>query len=124
MNWPRNIHSKKLHWKLIRLWLICSWLALFLLVLLISEFILTLCRCSFVYFSVNQRAQNGTYKVLGDSLRGNPESLFKTREDLRKLMSSLNFAYAGVRFSMVLIRRVTYEIHLLKNYVLTCRLIC
>ena len=42
-------------------------------------------------------AKNGKFKVLGDSLRENPESMFKTRAGLSKLMSTLNFAYAGVR---------------------------
>ena len=43
-----------------------------------------------------QSASNGPFKVLGDSLRTNPNSQFKKRADLSKLMATMEYVYPQV----------------------------
>ena len=43
-----------------------------------------------------QSATNGPFKVLGDSLRAHPNSQFKKRADLSKLMSTIEYVYPQV----------------------------
>lgn len=50
-----------------------------------------------ISFLFAQNAKSGTYKLIGDSLRENPETLFTNRQKGSQLMDTGHYAYAAVR---------------------------
>ncbi len=46
-------------------------------------------------------ATSGTFKILGNSLRENPESLFTTRKNGAELMDTGRYAYAAVLIYLI-----------------------
>jgi len=74
-----------------------------------------------------QSATNGPFKVLGDSLRAHPNSQFKKRADLSKLMSTMEYVYPQVIIITKPVRllnalmRLCIKVHI--NLILTINLI-